>query len=81
MRCYDCKSWGDGDGTGLPYDAGHMNYCMHQQVAGNQHPSYGACGEPKTMIYTGGQGHQHVMTRGTFGCVLFSIRTGIQSAK
>lgn len=79
MRCYDCAHWGDGDGTGLPYDAGHMNYCNQKQVAGNQHPSYGACGEPMTMIYDGHTGEQSIMTRGVFGCVLFEPRKGFTS--
>lgn len=81
MKCNKCRHWGDGDGTGLPYDAGHMNYCNQHQVAGVQHPSYGACGDPVTMVYvlyasrvTGlfneAQG-QKLMTRGTFGCILF----------
>ena len=70
MRCGNCKHWGDGTGTGHPYDAGHMNYCKHPQIDGNQHPSYGACGEAKTMLYAGGE-KQHIMTRITFGCNLF----------
>lgn len=71
MKCASCKFWGDGDGTGIPYDAGHMNYCNNPQVSGNQHPSHGACGEPKTMIYDGHAGEQAIMTRISFGCVLF----------
>jgi hypothetical protein len=70
MKCQACKFWGDGDGTGLPYDAGHMNYCKHPQIDGNQHPSYGAYGEPDTKLYAG-QEKQHIMTRHDFGCVLF----------
>lgn len=81
MRCCECKFWHlpnetEGNGTGIPYDAGHMNYRNHKQVSGDQHPSYGACGEPKTMVYTGTQDKhrasgQLVMTRRDFGCVLF----------
>jgi hypothetical protein len=73
MRCYDCKHWGDGDGTGYPYDAGHMNYCHHPGVDNMQHPSYGACGDEPTMIYAGGE-KQEIMTRGKFGCILFVQR-------
>lgn len=73
MRCYDCKYWGDGTGTGHPYDAGHMNYCKHICIDGMQHPSYGACGDATTMIYTGAE-KQEVMTRGNFGCILFEQR-------
>lgn len=71
MKCGACKHWGDGDGTGFPYDAGHMNYCNNPQICGMQHPSHGACGEPKTMVYDGHEGPQLIMTRITFGCVLF----------
>ena len=75
MRCYDCKSWGDGSGTGFPYDAGHVNYCKHPQIDGDQHPSFGACGELKSMVIADGHSHpQHIMTRGAFGCVLFEQR-------
>ena len=75
MQCGECKFWhlpteAEGDGTGLPYDAGHMNYCNHPQVTGVQHPSFGACGEPKTMVYAGGE-TQLIMTRSNYGCVLF----------
>lgn len=70
MNCGKCKHWGDGDGTGYPYDAGHMNYCKHMGINGHQHPSNGSCGEPKTMIYAGGE-KQNIMTRIDFGCVLF----------
>ena len=72
MNCGKCKHWGDGDGTGYSYDAGHMNYCKHPGVDGFQHPSNGACGEPKTMIYAGNADKkQEIMTRISFGCVLF----------
>lgn len=74
MKCCECRFWGeDGNGTGVPYDAGHMNYCMHNQINGEQHPSYGSCGEPVTMIYMNAEAprYQHVMTRRNFGCVLF----------
>jgi len=73
MRCYDCKVWGDGSGTGIPYDAGHVNYCNHPQINGDQHSSYGACGEPTSMVIIEQQ-PQKVLTRGKFGCVLFEQR-------
>ena len=69
--CGKCKFWGSGDGTGMHYDAGPMNYCQNKQISGVQHPSFGACGDPTTMIYTGGQEPQRIMTRYLFGCVLF----------
>ena len=71
MKCFDCKFWGEGNGTGMPYDAGHVNYCMNPQIAGNQHPSYGVLGELKSMLIAEGRSTQIIMTRGTFGCVLF----------
>lgn len=74
MRCRDCKFWGDDAGTGIPYDAGYMNYCKHISIDGQQHPSYGACGDAPTMVYIGGDSHQNVMTRATFGCILFEQR-------
>jgi hypothetical protein len=70
MKCGKCKHWGDGTGTGYPYDAGHMNYCKNPQIHGNQHPSYGVGGERKTMLYAGGE-KQDIMTRISFGCILF----------
>lgn len=84
MRCRDCKFWGNGDGTGLPYDAGHMNDCRNPHISGNHHPSYGACGETETKIwaqtcndaskrYTG-SASQIMMTRWNFGCTLFEQR-------
>jgi len=66
--------WGDGSGTGIPYDAGHVNYCKHPQIDGDQHPSYGACGEPTSMVIVENHYPQHLMTRGKFGCVLFEQR-------
>jgi hypothetical protein len=74
MHCSDCKMWGNGDGTGVPYDAGHVNYCKHPQINGWQHPSYGACGEPTSMVIVIQDMPQDVMTRGKFGCVLFEQR-------
>lgn len=73
MKCCECRYWGDGDGKGVPYDAGHMNFCTHNQINGDQHPSYGVCGEPVTMIYTNAEAprFQQVMTRRNFGCILF----------
>lgn len=71
MQCRKCQYWGNGDGLGIPYDAGHMNRCNHPQISGMQHPSNGACGEPKTMVYCEGTELQSIMTRATFGCVLF----------
>lgn len=73
-HCIDCTHWGDGDGTGFSYDAGAMNYCKHPSINGIQHPSYGACGDTKTMLYTGGLPSQSIMTRRNFGCVLFVQR-------
>lgn len=81
MNCSNCKHWGDGSGTGMPYDAGHMNYCHHPQITGMQHPSYGACGEPKTMVYDGHAGEQEITTRSDFGCVLFVQRLVSQKHK
>lgn len=72
MKCGHCIFWGE-QGTGSHYDAGPMNYCLHPQINGQQHPSYGACGEPTTMIYSG-QEAQQIMTRYAFGCVLFKGR-------
>lgn len=75
MRCADCKHWGTGDGTGYPYDAGPVNYCKQEQISGVQHPSYGACGDRKSMLMIEGTDKpQLVLTRGTFGCVLFEAR-------
>jgi len=71
MNCGKCKFWGEGDGTGYPYDAGHMNYCKNPGIYGYQHPSNGACGEPKTMLYAGGE-KQDIMTRINFGCNQFA---------
>ena len=74
MRCGNCKHWGDGSGTGWPYDAGHMNTCKNPQIDGHQHPSYGVGGELKTMVYVAGKETQSLMTRITFGCNLFEPR-------
>lgn len=74
MKCGQCKFWGSGDGTGYPYDAGHMNYCNHPQIDGQQHPSFGACNDLKTMIYVEGRATQFVKTRIDFGCILFIQR-------
>lgn len=76
IRCYRCGFWGDGQGHGDTLsDAGVMGYCKHPGVDGNQHPSYGACGEEKTMVYceeiSGPNPYQHILTRRDFGCVLF----------
>jgi hypothetical protein len=73
MKCGDCKHWGDGDGKGFAYDVGHMNYCNHKQIKGVQHPSFGAVHyETETMLYIEGDGRpQLIMTRASFGCVLF----------
>lgn len=70
MQCRKCVYWGDGNGTGIRYDAGHMNVCNHPGVHGMQHPSYGAYGEQKTMLYAGGE-QQIIQTRWDFGCVLY----------
>lgn len=74
MRCYDCKYWGDGSGTGYPYDAGHVNYCKNPQIDGDQHPSYGACGDITSMVIVESISPQQIQTRGNFGCVLFVQR-------
>lgn len=74
MRCNCCKFWGEGDGTGIPYDAGHVNYCKEPRINGWQHPSFGACGEPKSMVIAVQDKPQTVLTRGVFGCVLFVQR-------
>ena len=71
MKCGKCKFWGDASGTGMGYDAGHMNYCKNPQISGIQHPSYGVGDELKTMLYTGGQHDQTILTRISFGCNLF----------
>ena len=71
MKCGKCKFWGDGTGTGHPYDAGHVNYCRHPQITGDQHPSYGVGGERKSMLIVDGGGvPHHIMTRINFGCEL-----------
>lgn len=85
MRCKDCKFWGNGDGTGIPYDAGHMNDCTNTHLSGQHHPSYGACGDIETKVYAQvsmnadnryhGAAAQSLMTRWNFGCVLFEQRT------
>lgn len=74
MKCGHCKYWGEGDGKGNPYDAGHVNYCNHRQISGNQHPSYGACGDPVSMVIAYGIEIQYIQTRITFGCILFEQR-------
>lgn len=74
MKCYDCEFWGDGDGTGIPYDAGHVNYCRNPQIDGWQHPSYGACDEPVSMVIADQSAPQKILTRGKFGCILFEQR-------
>jgi hypothetical protein len=71
MKCGKCKHWGDGTGTGYRYDAGHMNHCKNPSIDGQQHPSYGVGGECKTMLYVDGTEKQSIMTRISFGCVLF----------
>lgn len=70
MRCDKCRYWGNGDGKGWSYDAGHVNVCHHRQIDGNQHPSYGACGDPTSMVMSG-QSTQTITTRWNFGCILF----------
>jgi hypothetical protein len=74
MKCIDCKHWGEGNGTGYPYDAGRVNYCKHLQIDGEQHPSFGACGDPTSMVITGEGRPQNILTRWNFGCVLFEQR-------
>lgn len=74
--CENCKHWGEGDGTGLPYDAGAVAYCKHPSISGRQHPSYGVSGERKTMLYVENLGmhEQSIMTRWDFGCNQFGVR-------
>lgn len=74
--------WGDGNGKGFPYDAGHMNVCKHLNINGYQHPSIGYDGtERNTQVYAGGE-EQTIMTRWNFGCVLFeNILDRIKDAK
>lgn len=74
MRCYDCKHWGSGGGTGIPYDAGHVNYCNNPQIDGDQHPSHGAYGDLTSMVMVDGLQNQKILTRGKFGCILFEQR-------
>lgn len=81
MKCIDCKHWGEGSGTGIHYDAGAMNYCNHPGIAGVQHPSYGACDEEVTMIYTNTGNDQSIMTRRNFGCVLFKKANHVKEKK
>ena len=72
MKCCECKYWGIGDGTGISYDSGHVNDCNHPQIAGNQHPYYGACGDPTSMVIVAGLNKpQFIQTRRNFGCLLF----------
>lgn len=72
MKCGKCKHWGDGDGTGYSYDAGHVNYCKNAQINGLQHPSQGVGGELKSMVIVDGSDKpQLIMTRISFGCILF----------
>jgi hypothetical protein len=75
MYCKDCKYWGDGDGKGIHYDAGHVGYCNQPQIGGDQHPSYGACGDPISMLIAEGVEKQYIQTRLTFGCILFEQKT------
>ncbi len=65
-KCRQCKYWGDGEGTGIPYDAGRMNSCNHPKIKGVHHPSFEG-----TKVYVGIQEEQHLMTREGFGCILF----------
>jgi hypothetical protein len=74
MKCSNCRFWGTGDGTGYPYDAGHVNYCKQEQIDGIQHPSYGACNDPTSMVMVEGAATQHILTRHNFGCILFEQR-------
>jgi hypothetical protein len=55
----------------MPYDAGHVNYCKQPQIHGEQHPSFGACGDSVSMIIAEGISPQWILTRGKFGCILF----------
>jgi hypothetical protein len=67
-RCCECKHWGDGDGGGIPYDAGNVNICNHPQITGDHHCSKGACGEPDSKVIVEGQIRQRIWTRFNFGC-------------
>lgn len=73
-KCIDCALWGDGDGTGIPYDAGNVNVCRHPQITGIQHCSIGGCGEPDSKVVVEGLQKQVVWTRFNFGCNLIRER-------
>lgn len=70
LICRECRFWGDGDGTGFPYDAGHVNICRHPQIDGDQHPSYGACYDLTSMVMVDTIEPQRIQTRWNFGCIL-----------
>jgi len=72
--CNKCKYWGEGDGTGVPYDAGHVNYCQHPLITGKQHPSSASYRDheiSKVMVNGGDDKSYTIMTRRNFGCNLF----------
>jgi hypothetical protein len=73
MRCVKCKFWGDGDGTGNSYDAGHVNECKHKLISGWQHASSASydTNEISKVIVDGGGVEHSIVTRYNFGCVLF----------
>lgn len=70
MICRKCKFWGDGDGKGFPYDAGHVNYCKHPLISGRQHPSSSSYDDKyiSKLIVDGSDKEHQIMTRWNFGC-------------
>lgn len=73
MRCDKCRFWGNGDGTGHSYDAGHVNECKHPLITGYQHASSAAVRDDqisKVIVDDGNEFHR-ITTRWNFGCVLF----------
>ena len=68
MKCSKCKFWGDGNGTGNAYDAGHVNYCQNPQIKGEHHPSLTTS---KLILEGNASLNQIILTRHDFGCILF----------
>lgn len=73
VRCDKCKFWGDGNGTGMHYDAGNVNYCKHNLISGRQHPSAASYNDEyiSKVIVDGSDTEHNILTRYNFGCVLF----------
>jgi hypothetical protein len=78
MKCSRCKFWGDGDGSGFPYDAGNVNYCKHTLISGKQRPSSASSDDRyiSKVIVDGSDKEHKILTRWNFGCVLFVAREG-----